>query len=260
MPITPPTIVEAPQPLGRRYGLFLAAAGPIDMPRVGGDITYEPVSCGTAHALDMDCVDQEDPVEKVFDEGDDWVVASTFVAYATIQCGSVGAGDLDAKVRRRLANGAQSAVEQHLGTVLSGTATTVPAPVDESASSVIGALEQWIYGGGAGEQGYGNVAYIHAPFRMASYLHKGTLLSTDAQGRIRTRLGTVVVFGDYPDDGRVFVTGQVAIWRSPDVSVSPREQVLNRVNNNYYMLAEQEWAVSYDCAAGVAEYVIEGAS
>lgn len=260
MPITPATIVDAPQPLGRRYGLFLAAAGPIDLPRTGGDITYEPTSCGTAHALDLACVDQEDPVEKVFDEGDDWVEATTFVAYATWQCGSAGAGDLDAKVRRRLANGAQSAVEQHLGSVLAAAATTVPTPVDESASSVIGSLEQWMYGGGAGEQGYGNVAYIHAPFRMASYLHKGTLLSTDPQGRIRTRLGTVVVFGDYPDDGSIFITGQVAIWRSADIAVSPREQVLNRTNNNYYMLAEQEWAVAYECAAGVAEYVIEGAS
>lgn len=260
MPITPATIVDAPQPLGRRYGLLLAAAGPIDLPRTGGDITYEPTSCGTAHALDLACVDQEDPVEKVFDEGDDWVEATTFVAYATWQCGSVGAGDLDAKVRRRLMNGAQSAVEQHLGTVLATAATTVAAPVDTSVRAVLGALEQWMYGGGAGEQGYGNVAYIHAPFRLASYLDHDGLITTDAQGRLRTRTGSVLVFGDYPDDGSMFITGQVAIWRSPDVSVSPREQVLNRTNNNYYMLAEQEWAVAYECSAGVAEYVIEGAS
>lgn len=262
MPITPPTIVEAPQPLGRRYGLFLAAVGPIPFPgdRVGGDITYEPVSCGQARALDMACVDQEDPVEKEFDEGDDWVEATTFVTYSTWQCGSAGAGDLDTKVRRRLTNGEQSAVEQHLSTILAANATTVAAPVDDSASSVIGALEQWMYGGSAGEQGYGNVAYIHAPFRLASYLHKGTLLWTDSAGRIRTRLGSVVVFGDYPDDGRIFITGTVGLWRSDDVSVPPQAAVLNRANNNYYMLAEREWAVAYECAAGVAEYAVEGSS
>jgi hypothetical protein len=258
--ITPAVIVAAPEPLGRRYGLLTAAAGPLDMPRTGSTITYDPVSCGTARSLAAECVDPEDPAVKTFDPGEDWVEGSAFVAYATLQCGSAGVGDIEARVTRRLTNGAQSAVEQHLGAVLTDVAETVPAPVDTEASSVIGALEQWLYGTSDGGKGYGNVGYLHAPFRMSSYLHKGTLLSTDSAGRIRTRLGTVVVFGDYPDDGSVFITGHVTTWRAAEIAVSPREQVLNRTNNNFYMLAEQEWAVAYDCVAGVANYSVEGMS
>lgn len=258
MAITPAVTVPAPEPLARRYGLFTAAAGPLDLPagRVGGGITYEPVSCGTARRVALDCVDQDTPVTKTFDPGDDWVEGPGFVVYATLQCGSAGAGDVDTRVRRRLSNGSQSAVEAELGAILAADAVAVPAPVDTAASSVVGELEQWLYG----DQGYGNVGYIHAPFRMASYLHKGTLLWTDSAGRVRTRMGTVVVFGNYPDDGSVFITGQTTVYRSTDVSVSPREQVLNRTNNNLYMLAEQEWAVAYDCVAGVTEYTVEGMS
>lgn len=256
MAMTPATIVPAPEPLAKRYGLFLAAAGPLPFPdgRLGGDITYEPVACGTAHTLENDCVDQDTPVEKTFDDGDDWVEAQTFIVYATLVCGSVGAGDLETRLRRRLDNGAQSAVEERLSAILEANAVSVPAPVDTAASSVIGELEQWMYG----TQGYGNVAYIHAPFRMASYLHKGTLLWTDSVGRVRTRLGSVVVFGNYTDDGSVFISGQTAVWRDPEVSMPPREQVLNRTNNNFYMLGEQTYAVAYECAAGVAQYTLEG--
>lgn len=262
MAITPAVTVPAPEPLGRRYGLLTAAAGPLPLPqdRFGGGVTYDPVSCGTAHRVPLDCVDPEDPEVKVFDPGDDWVEGTPFVVYATVQCGSVGAGDVEAKVRRRLDNGAQSAVERELGERLTTAAVAVPAPVDTEASSVVGELEQWLYGSGTGEQAYGNVGYIHAPFRMASYLHKGTLLWTDAAGRVRTRMGSVVVFGDYPDDGGVFITGHTTLWRAPDVAVSPREQVLNRTNNNLYMLAEQEWAVAWDCVAGRTTYSLEGMS
>lgn len=262
MVVTPAVTVPAPEPLGRRYGLLTAAAGPLPLPegRVGGGVTYEPVSCGTARRVPLECVDEEDPVAKTFDPGDDWVDGAGFVVYATMQCGAVGARDVEARLLRRLNNGAQSAVERELGERLTAAATAVPAPVDTAASSVVGALEQWLYGGGTGEQGYGSIGYIHAPFRMASYLHKGTLLSTDSAGRHRTRMGSVVVFGDYPDDGSVFITGHVTTWRAADVAVSPRAQVLNRTNNNLYMLAEQEWAVAYDCVAGVASYVVEGMS
>lgn len=258
MAITPAVTVPAPEPLGKRYGLFTAAAGPLDLPagRLGGGVQYEPVSCGAARRVPLDCVDPDTPVTKTFDPGDDWTLGEGFVVYATMQCGSVGAGDIESRLLRRLSNGSQSAVERELGERLNTAAAAVPAPVDTAASSVVGELEQWLYG----DQQYGNVGYIHAPFRMASYLHRGTLLTTDTAGRIRTRMGTVVVFGDYPDDGNVFITGQVTLWRAADISVSPREQVLNRTNNNLYMLAEQEWAVAWDCAAGKTTYTLEGMS
>jgi hypothetical protein len=259
VPITPSTEVTAPEPLGRRYGLLTAAAGPLNLPasRYGGGITYEPVSCGAARVLPHDCPDPDDGLPtKTFDPGDDWVQADPFIVYATLQCGSAGAGDPDAKVRRRLTNGEQGAVERYLGGVLAAAADTVPAPVPAVMSSVIGALEQWLYG----DQGYGNVGYIHAAARLASYVHKGTPLTADSAGRLRTRMGTVVVFGDYPDDGSVFITGHTTVWRAEEPAVSPRGQALNTTTNQLYMLAEREYAVAYDCTAGVATFDVEGLS
>lgn len=256
MPITPAVTVTAPEPLGRRYGLFLAAGGPLVLPagRLGGGVMYEPVSCGTARRVPLDCVDGEDPVEKEFDPGDDWITGLGFVVYATLQCGSAGAGDVETRVRRRLDNGSQAAVEAQLGEILTADASLIPAPVDTSIKAVVGELEQWLYG----DQGYGSVGYIHAPFRMNAYL--ADLLVTDNSGRLRTRQGTVVVTGNYPDDGSIFITGHTSLWRAADISVSPRAQVLNRTNNNLYMLAEQEWAVAYDCVAGVSTFAVEGVS
>lgn len=267
MAIVPATTVPAPEPLGQRYGLLTAAAGPLDLPTqggYGGGVTYDPVSCGGAHRLPMDCLeaDPEDRVPKTFDPADDWITGTPFVIYASLTCGSVGyPGDTaDVKVRRRLNNGAQSQVEQALGAILATNADNVISGDPTSLSAVIGSLEQWLYGGGAGEQGYTNVGFLHLPFRYAAQVELVGLRREDAGGRWRTRIGTVVVFGDYPDDGSIFITGHVTTWRASEPSVSPRAQVLNRTTNQLYMLAEQEWVIAYDCAAGVATYTGEGVS
>lgn len=258
MAITPAVTVAAPEPYGKRYGLLTAAAGPLDLPagRRGGGITYEPVACGPAHAVALECVDQETPETKTFDDGGAWTEGAAFVAYSTLRCGSVGSGDLVGRVRRQLEFGEQGAVERFLGEQLVASAVAVPVPVATAMHSVVGALEEWLYS----EQGYGAVGFIHAPIRLASYMHDGVPLSADSGGRWRTRMGTVMVFGDYPDDGGVFITGHVTTWRAADVEVPPQPQILNRTNNNYYMLAEREWAVAWDCVAGVATYDVEGIS
>jgi hypothetical protein len=264
--IVPAPTVDPPEPLGLRYGLLTAAAGPLDLPSpggFGGGVTYDPVSCGGAHRLDMACLaeDPEDRPVKTFDPADTWVEAAPFVTYASLTCGAVGyPGDrADAKVRRRLFNGEQSQVEQHLGIVLSDDATPVATGDPTEIRSVVGSLEQWLYGGADDEQGYGSIGFLHMPLRFAA-LTDFLGLRRDEGGRYRTKLNTVVVFGDYPDNGSVFITGHVTTYRAPEPSVAPRSQVLNRVTNQLYMLAEREWAVAYDCAAGVATFTGGGVS
>ncbi len=267
MAIVPATTVPAPEPLGQRYGLLTAAAGPLDLPTVGGyggGVTYDPVSCGGAHRLAMDCLepDPEDRPVKTFDPADPWITGVPFVTYASLTCGSVGyPGDTaDTKVRRRLANGEQSQVEQELGAILVANADNVISGDPTRLSAVTGALEQWLYGGGVGEQGYGNVGFLHLPFRYSTQTALLDLRREDAGGRWRTKVGTVVVFGDYPDDGSIFITGHVTTWRASEPAVSPRAQVLDRTTNQLYMLAEREWVIAYDCAAGVATFTGEGVS
>ena len=73
-------------------------------------------------------------------------------------------------------------------------------------------------------------------------------------------MGSVVSAGCYagntpggvvPADGTfwVYITGQTTVWRTPDseVMISPLEGALNRTTNQFRMLAEREYVVTYEC-------------
>lgn len=250
----PATVVAPPAPRGLRYGLLTAANGPLDLPphAGGGGITYEPVSCGFARLYPAEC--DGDPTAKVFDTGDALVVGEPFIAYATYQCLSVGhtADEMTAKVRQRLANGEQTIAEAGLAAILEAEAEPLTAPDPDHFRSVLGELEQWLYGiDGAA---YGNRGYLHAPARYATLAAFSGALVPD--GPIyRTQLGTVWVFGGgYPDDGRIWITGNTTVWRATDVLVPPAGQTFDRAANQYNLLAEREYAVAFDCVAGVSQF------
>lgn len=255
MVITPPLVIPAPEPRGLRYGLFSTANGPNYLPPHGaaGGLTYDPVSCGIAHWYDTPC-HGDVRYGKIFDDNNEWINADPFVAYASLKCGSAGtnSADLMAKVQRRLANGEQTIAEFGLATALAAGATPIVAPVMTSLTTVVSELEQWLYG--IATAGYGNVGYLHAPPRVQAYAADADLLVPDG-AMLRTRMGTIWVFGGgYPDDGMIYISGQVTVWRSRDVFVSPPESALNLSTNEYRVLAEREYAVSYDCVAASAEF------
>lgn len=255
MAITPAVMVSSPEPRGLRYGLFTAATGPLELPApegLGGGVTYDPVSCGGAHLYPIECDDT--PPAKVFDDANALVTADPFIVYSTYVCSAVGysAAELEAKVRRRLANGEQSGAEAGLAAVLAAGATANLTPDPTSIQSVVGDLEQWLYGSATAN--YGNVGYLHAPTRWAQYAAAQGLIIKDGL-LYRTHLGTIWVFGGgYPDDGRIYITGQVTVWRAADVVVAPPAQVFNRATNVYRLLAEREYAVAHDCVAAVSVF------
>ena len=251
MPAVP---VDAPVSRGLRYGLLTAANGPFELPekaRTGG-LVYEPVACGFARQYPADCDDN--PPAKQFDTGDDLVFADPFIAYATYVCGPVGhtPDQMQAKVRQRLANGEQTIAEAGLIDALTPVAHSLAAPDPTHFRSVVGELEQWLYGiDGAS---YGNRGYLHAPARYATLAAFSGVLVPDGP-LYRTQLGTIWSFGGgYPDDGRIWVTGNTTVWRSADMNIPPANEVLDREANQYNMLAEREYAIAYDCVAGVAHF------
>lgn len=258
MAITPPVVIPAPEPRGLRYGLFSAANGPLDLPVHGaaGGVLYEPVSCGSARYYDAVCsVDRrcEQCESKTFDGRDSLIQANPFIAYATLRCGSVGntSADLETRVRRRLANGEQTIAEYGMGLILGAGATPLLA-ADPTMTGVVSNLEQWLYGIGGAD--YGNVGYLHAAPRMAAYAAEESLIVRDGP-LLKTPYGTIWVFGGgYPDNGQVFISGQVTVWRSPNIFVSPSDSVLNLATNEYRMLAEREYAVAYDCVAAYSVF------
>jgi hypothetical protein len=216
-----------------------------------GGVTYDPVSCGQAHYYDTACGGGGG--EKTFDANDALINANPFTVYASLQCGSAGTtpAALETKVLRRLSNGEQTIVEYGMGLVLAAGATPL-APADATMTGIVSDLEQWLYGiGGAN---YGNVGYLHAAPRMAAYAAEETLVVRDGP-LLKTPLGTIWSFGGgYPDNGTIYISGQVTVWRTPGIFVTPPDQVLNLTTNQYHMLAEREYAVAYDCVAASAVF------
>ena len=275
--IIPGPLITAPAPLGRRYGILSAAAGPIDLEPhgVGGGVRYVPLTCGEAHSWPIECTEGvPGATEKQGDAGDEEFSANPFTVYASYLCGSLGysAREFTDKVRRRLANGEQGAVEYALWTGNSDVAgadlgienfqdsgVAITVANDLSLTSVISAMEEWAYS----TMGYGNVAYIHAPVSLAAHFSNEHLLRRE-NGLYRTEFGSVVIFGGgYPGTGAagaappaggayLHITGQTTVYRSAEEFVYPVPETLDRGNNQYFLLAEREYAVAFDCMVGRA--------
>ncbi len=249
MALMPPSVEPAPVPRGLRYGLFNAANGPAELPgrSLGGGLTYEPVSCGQAHRYPIECDDT--PPEKTFDEADDWITADPFLVYSSFTCGSVGQtpAGIEDKLKRRITNGEQSQVELQLAGLLAADSQPVYSSDPGDLVYVIAELEQWLYG----TAGYGNVGVIHAPFLAAAQAQAAGLVveSKGVPGMLTTRMGTAWSFGAYPDNGVIYITGLVGVWRAADVFVPPASLTFDRTTNQWYGLAEREYAVAWDCAA-----------
>lgn len=284
MSIIPGQLIQGPEPLRRRYGLFTAASGPMDLSPhgQGGGVRYVPVTCGEAHPYPIGCYDGlvEVPAEgKPVDPDNTLVEAPPFMVVASIECGAAGytGAEFEEKVRRRLTNGEQGAVELALWTGLdpagngldipnlADTAETVPVldggDTSEIISEVVSALETYAYQ----TQAYGYVAYIHAPVGVAAYAAEAGLVQRDGNLLV-TPYGSVWVFGGgYPGTGDegdpapiggayLHITGQVQVWRAPGEHVFPADQTMNRTTNQRLLIAEREYAVGFDCFNGRAEF------
>jgi hypothetical protein len=261
--IIPGRIVPAPEPLRRRYGLFDAASGPIDLPThgEGGGVRYVPVTCGEAYAYGVTCYSGEVAApEKPLDTDVDEVGSGVFAVLATLNCGAPGYSleEYRGKVLRRLEANEQPAVERAFwsGLDLEGNSLDILA-LDVEASNlasgydpalitdVVGALERYAYT----DNGYGGVAYLHAPVEVAAFAAEAGLIVQDGPRKV-TPLGSVWAFGAYPA-GSLIVTGQTAVWRAPEIQVY---DALNQATNERVLVAERAYAVAFECFAGRAEF------
>lgn len=264
MALIPGMVVPAPEPLRRRYGLFDAAAGPLDLAThgEGGGVRFVPFTCGETYAYGVNCyVGEVSAPEKPMDPGTDEVSTGVFVVLATLNCGLVGYTDEENRQRvlRRLEANEQPAVERALWSgldfegnsldilALDTEATAVPTNYDPALiTDVIGALERHAYT----DQGYGGVAYIHAPVEVAAFAAEAGLVLPEGPNRKVTPLGSVWSFGAYPA-GEIIVTGQTAVWRAPEIQVYSS---FDQNTNELVMIAERAYSVAFECFAGRAEF------
>jgi hypothetical protein len=264
MAMIPAPLITAPEPLRRRYGLFDAAIGPLDLPDhgEGGGVRFEPVSCGDgAVAYGVTCYEGEQAApEKPTAARDDLTETGVFVALSTLECNAVGY-NLDEqriKIRRRLEGSEQATVEaafwsgldfegNNLDVLsLADQAEDIGGNYDETLiTDVVGALERYAYT----QQRYGSVAYLHAPIEVAAHAANAGLVIPDGTRRV-TPAGSIWVFGAYPS-GSVIVTGQTTVWRAPDITVY---DTFETVSNTRLLVAERAYAVAFECFAGAAEF------
>lgn len=245
-------VVQGPAPRALRYGLFAAAAGPTDLPEPGGlsnGIQFEPISCGTADLVPVVCDDT--PPEQTFDDGDAYVVAEPFIARSSYRCWSVGTSGqrVEAKVLQRLANGEQTVAEAGMAVALDASAHHLGHLSPESIRTVVGQLEQWLYG--VATANYGRVGVLHASPRVAAFAAAAGLLKQDGPVYV-TPMGTVwSIGGGYPD-GRIYISGTAAVWRAAKPSVVPS---FDWPTNEYLYVADREYAVAFDCLAAVTDFL-----
>jgi len=268
--VTGPVYVPAPNPVVPRYGLFNVATGPLDIPiqaRSGG-IQYQISVCDLPEAYEVNC--QEDHDTKVIESGVTTVTGAPFVVYSAIRCSPVGlANQGEAAVRRylfdQLVAGEQAVVERAFSTGAVGLSPSLQGATNignaQGPVQAVGMLESWLYAR------YGLPGVIHAPILAAPYFSGAHVIDWDRSltGSWRTDVGTKVSFGDYAGTGPsgqvpaagdtwIYITGQVAIWRTSDadVLVPPMGQVIDRSTNLLTSVMEREYVLTYDCyAAGV---------
>lgn len=279
---------EAPQPLGERYNLLTAAAGPVLMPSKaqGGGITYYPTSCGFTREYPIECGPDDSPGEspgddiKVFDPGTPFTEGDPFALYSALQCGSAGLGALrqeavdtiDRRLRLRFSNGLASGIEDatSFAFATSGAPELVPAD-PTNIVSVVAALEQWLYGrrlvGAEPGQGYGMRGYLHVTPTAFNYMKAEHLIEPDRSSPQLwvTPAGTVVSMGAYsgalpgeieadPGVDALWITGQFTVWESPDTIQPNLRETFDRTTNQWMALIERIFMVTWDCAIAAAPF------
>lgn len=259
----------------------------------GGGLLYDPIGCGTAHRYEIECPPSASN-EKTFDPNSPEIRVLPFVVYATLVCGPYGQSVqyMTDKTGERLYCSEQHAVEAAfwIGDVanspfLTDAAGPYPAPTVVSGAGAfatitdaVAALETHAYS----TVPYGYNAVLHATPAVAAYAATAGLLDTanvfggvwgvDANApELRTPLGSKWIFGGgYPGTGVagaapgagntfIWVTGNVTVWRQPEWTAPPRE-VMDYAHNQWKILTERGYLVTFDCFHAVAKVAIPKAA
>lgn len=269
--------VVAPNPLTTRSTFFRVSTGPLAMPdhAAGGGLEYQISHCGYPECYEIECIDSETRGTKTLDGAVTLIEGDPFVVYSSIECSPVGMSDEQMQVwlSNKLSMGVQATIENVFSQQLCGQAPGLSNNTDvvdlNTAADIVEALsllENQLYVTAE----YGVPGVLHVPLRFAAYFSNLHLLDyRDSAGVYRTPLGTAINFGNYsgldptggdPTAGSayIYITGQTAVYRKDPVFSPPRRDVLNRGTNVVTGVMEQEYIVTFDCAAAGIEAPLSG--
>lgn len=270
--------VAAPNPLVSRSTFFKVSTGPLAMPdhAGAGGLEYQISHCGYPDCYEIVCQTSEDRESKTLDGAVTLIQGDPFVVYSSIDCSPVGMTDEQMQVwlSNKLEMGVQATIENVFSQQLCGQSPGLSnndAVVDlNTATDIVDAvsqLENYLYVTAE----YGVAGVLHVPLKFAPYFQ--FLYLIDPAGMVngvnRTPLGTAINFGNYagldPSGGDpaagssyIYITGQTAVYRQTPVFSPPRRDVLNRTTNKVTGVMEQEYLVTFDCAAAGIEAPLSG--
>jgi hypothetical protein len=236
-------------------------------------LQYQIATCDLPSCYEVEC--QADHNTKTLTGEVTTITGNPFIVYSSVLCSPVGMTDeqLYQYLYTKLVAGEQAVVErvfslqscaQSPGLSNNADVTTVTTgPVD--LVNAISQLETAFYAA------HGLPGTLHMPAALGSYLFYMHQLDRDSRGIWRTAMGTAVSLGNYagntpagaaPAAGEVWVymTGQVAIWRTPDsdLMVTNRAETLTRTTNTVTAVMEREYVVTFDCLVLAAQVDITG--
>lgn len=186
-----------------------------------------------------------------------------FEVYAGASCDAVGLTESELRqravdtlqvgegqnVERRLWSETSPAIMSADTDTVVGTAAALP--------TAVGALERWLY------DTYASVGVIHMPRELGAVADSLDLVRADGNV-LRTRLGTPVVFGSYPNTGPagtapaagsvwIAATGDVVVRRtSLQVLTDNAQAWFDPILNNAQAIVVRDYLVTFDETAGAA--------
>lgn len=251
----------------------------------GGGMYYDPKGCGRARSTPIDCApgaktfDPNSPETKV--------LPFNVYATLQCSKGGYTQQYLSDKTGDRLFSSEQEAVEAAFWTGAAANAPFITDAVGAvnvaggattyaTLTDAVAALERFAASGvdslgAATGTPYGYAPVLHAVSSVAAYAADANLLHTAALGFgavwgapasepiLRTPLGSKWIFGGgytgtgpaaaAPGAGKtyIWVTGNVASWRQKTWTPPDQQAVMDRQLNQYKILAERGYLVTYDC-------------
>lgn len=249
-----------------RFGLFSAATITEGDTHVfaGGVEYFLPIDPTSVGHTAIECVDQGTSLDRTIPRGLPAGIGDPFEVYAGASCDPTGTSENELRSRAidTLQAGEMQAVERRLWSeetpaIMSATDTEVVEGTATSLAVAVGRLESFLY------TDYASSGVLHLPRFLGAYADSLDLVH-ESGTVLRTRLGTPVVFGDYPNTGPdgsaaaagsvwIAATGDVLVRRtSVDALTDKSTSWLDPVTNNATAIVVRDYLVTFDEVAAAA--------
>lgn len=248
-----------------RYGLLSVAETPtsVDQHWPNGIEYWTPAPPTVGETAIVCLGDDEEFDARIIPEGFPSGDGDAFQVYAAARCKSIGISEdeLRARALASLTAGEQPHVESRLWR---GAAPSIMSADTEVVGSTavrldgaIGRLEAWLY------RNYASAGVIHLPRELAAVADHLSIVSADGV-TMRTKLGTPVVFGNYPGTGPgasaaapaagsvwIAATGDVTVFRTPNEVLTDNGSAwFDSSTNTMTAIVVRDYLVTFDEVAG----------